>query len=153
MVSSVPVKMKLRRTKQAKLPRFVLGQKTFDQIGEIASASIVLNIQQGKQADGSAIKRNAPSTALLKRQRRALYRGRVASLIDQKHRFIQPRAGSWRWFAYTDHVNVEPATAELRRLSEYNQKRGYVGWFGVSKKGMSLIRRVIKRRLEEIVKR
>lgn len=90
-------------------------------------------------------------TRLQKRMRRALFRGRVAPLIDRKHRFIQSSGGSWRWLAYEDHVNVEPATNELRKLNIYAQQNGYTGWFGVSKKAMDLIRRVVRRKITQIV--
>ena len=148
------LKAKITRTKKARLnsARLVLGKATFDEIGKIASAAIVLNIKESRQADGAPIKRNKPSTALQKRMRRSLYRGRVAPLIDKRHRFIQGAGGSWRWFSYADHVNIEPATSELRQLSNYAQRNGYTGWFGVSKKAWSLIRRVVRRRLTEIVR-
>ncbi len=151
MVVSV-IKMKLTRVKKAKLHRFILGKKTFDEIGKIASAAIVLNIKRGQQADGSPIKENADSTKLRKRVNRRLWRGKVQPLIDsKKHRFIKTKGGSWRWFAYSGYVDIEPATGELERLSKYVQAMGYVGWFDVNKKGWFLIRKVVKQRLFEIL--
>jgi len=150
------IDFKIKIDKPPKFPALNLGKETFEEVGEIASASIVLNVKSGKQADGSDIKKNAPSTILRKRLRKALFvkggKGSVRSLIDTKGRFIQSKGGSWRWFAHENRAVVEPATAELRKLSRYVQERGYVGWFDVSKKGWTLIRKVIRERLTEIVK-
>ena len=144
----MPVKL-IRVGKPAKLHRIVLGAKTFDAIGKVASASIVTNIQRGQQEDGTSIKENASETKDAKRSRK--YKGSTRSLIDKKHRFIQPGKGSWTWRADRDSVTITPATGWLAKISKYLQQRGYVGWFGISKRGWTGITRIVRVRIREII--
>lgn len=148
------VEITLKRKQIAKLPRYELGKKTFEEIGAVASDGVVLNVKDGKQITGARIKRNAPSTAAQKRAKRRLWRGRVASLIDKKHRFIRPgQGGSWRYWAYSNRVKIEPGNQELKRLSRWVQEKRYLGWFGLSQRVRRLIKAIVKKRLLEIVKK
>lgn len=134
------------------IPKYKLGQKTYDEIGKVASNGIVLNIKSSKQYDGTAIKENATSTKNIKRRYRRLWQGRAAPLIDKKHRFIKTgQGGSWRYWARDDQVTVEAGSEELRRLSRYVQRKGYTGWLGLNKKAVGLVSKVVRRRVLEIL--
>lgn len=148
------IQFKLERAKKAQVPKLDLGRETFEKIGAIAADAVVLNIKTSKQADGSLIKANAPSTARQKRSASRTWQGRVAPLIAEQLRFIQTgKGGSWRWTVHRDHVVIEPSSAELRRLSRYVQQRGYVGWFGLSKKAWGLVREILRAKILESIKR
>lgn len=111
-----------------KLPANVL-----EDVGRIIGASIIDNIDKQQQADGSALKENAPST---KKRKLALGQG-MRSLIAEKLRFVKGSQGSWKFTVSRQSVSVEPATGELKSLVRYVQQKGYTGWFGINKAGMA----------------
>lgn len=148
------MKVEISRKKIAKLPSIMLGKETFERIGEAVSAGIVMNVRTSQQADGSSIKENAPSTIERKRKLRRLnpYTGAVSPLIDRLRRFIGVDATSWRWWPSEDRVRVEPASSELRALNRIVQERGYTGWFGIPNKVRDVIRRIVRARIEWLIK-
>ena len=137
------MKVKVVRKKKAVMPTLRLDVKLLETIGKVAEGSILDNIKRQREADGSPLQRNAPSTRETKRRK-----GRpLLSLVDQFHRFAR---GKGRSFAqqidtHGSRVYIEPATSELRRLSRWVQERGYTGWFGLSAKSGELVRMMIRK--------
>lgn len=114
--------------------------RIYEQAGELVAAGIVQNILKQKQADGTRIKRNSRSTRKSK-----LERGLSGmSLIDEGRRLVRGGEGSFRVEALGQSVVVVPNRTKLppfqgqgawqspRDLSEWVQRKGYTGWFGVS---------------------
>jgi hypothetical protein len=141
------------RKKKAKLTKYVFDKATFEEVGQKAAAGIVMNIKSGRQADGSPIKKNAPSTIRRKNKENWKHEGNIRSLIMKEERFIQPGMGSWRWFAYKDRVNLEPATRWLKDMSKRLQLRGYVGWLGLSKKTRRVVQLVFRKHILLLIKK
>ena len=125
--------------------------------------SVISNIRNRKQADGSRIQRNQQIT--LDRKRR-LQRG-SRSLIDNpaSHQFIQTGNGSYKPLSLTKlrsgagfvGVVLGFTNESTRQLAITLQKRGYTGWFGVSQKGMDKIadiyQKEIQKALDRVVKK
>lgn len=128
-------------------------------VSKVAERSIISNIVNRKQADGSPIKRNAQST--LDRKRR-LQRG-SRSLVDDpiSHRFIQKGNGSYRPIAFTKTRSTTGYTGVIVGFSNQDakdiglilQRRGYTGWFAVSKKGMEAISKLYMAQIEKSLNR
>lgn len=141
----MPVKVKIYSSSKITLPDVFLDEKAYDQIGKVAEASILDNIRRQQQADGSALKINAPSTR--ERKRRA---GRpVLSLVDRLHRFVKGNQRSWKVRKTTKRgrvngIEVVPATSELKKLVRYVQEKGYVGWFGINKDAVAAIKEAVR---------
>ena len=134
------------------------SKRFWTDVGEHVEGGILDNITRGKQADGSAIKRNSAATLARKRE---LGRG-SRSLVDdpRKHRFVQGSGQSWKtkfvggMFGKTaTGIIVVPATRWLKKISAILQSKGYTGWFGVSKKALAAIRKDLRKELKTIVKK
>ncbi len=130
-------------------------ENTLSDIGRLVSGGILDNIRSQRQADGTSLKANAPSTREAKRKM-----GLPAlSLVFKQHRFVKGLSQSWA--AVVDlarnRVSVRPATMELANLSRSLQQRGYTGWFGVSERARAAIiervRRFIKKAIKEATAR
>jgi hypothetical protein len=147
--------VKIRRKIQAKMPGFELDKPVLTEIFEIAEGSILDNILSQKQASGGALKRNAPGTR--KRKQKQGNRLPGHSLIDRQHRFIKGRRQSYqhsiRGRGSNATIVIYPATQELRTLNRYVQRKGYTGWFGVSKEAFGLIRFVVRKWVNREVKK
>lgn len=142
----------MRRGKPVTLPAFALPRDVLEQVAQVIEGSILANIVDQKQADGSPLQENAQSTKL--RKKRA---GRpIKSLIDREHRFVRGNQGSWsheiaageKWM-----IVFRPATDELKKLNRYVQAKGYVGWFRASVKGANAARLLIKQWITRAVNR
>ena len=135
--------IRVKRVK-AKLPALRIPMPVMRKVGKVAEGSILDNIKKQRQADGSPLKENAPST----QERKRRLRRPLLSLVDELHRFVQGNRGSWHWYPTKKGeqtlVVITPATAELRRLVRYVQDKGYTGWFAVSKKGEAGIRKIFR---------
>lgn len=142
------MKMDLHRDQMFIPPKVRLDRQAYEEIGDACTASILRNIQEQRQADGSPLKQNAQGT-----QERKLREGKpLLSLVDEEHRFVKGRGDSWAVRASDDEVVVEPATEEFAEIVGYVQERGYVGWFGPSAEGWSVIRGIIRKALERILR-
>ncbi len=112
---------------------------------KIAARSIVQNIKNQQQRDGSPLKQNKQQT--LDRKRRQRRPGK--SLMDDpaSHRFIQTAFGSYepkalhqtRGQRFYTGVTIGFSQQEAATVARFLQKRGYVGWFGVNQAGMRAI--------------
>lgn len=134
---------RFRRTVRAKFPALRLDPSLLKEIAKLGEASILSNIRRQQQADGAALKANAPQTRERKRKKRRLQ----LSLVDSKHRFVRGKSGSWtaQIHARTSTVILQAATNELRNLSEYVQRMGYVGWLGINKQARAAMRASLRK--------
>jgi hypothetical protein len=114
-----------------------IGKENFEKIGEIVRASILRNIQSQTQANGAPLKENAPST----RRMKELAGRPQLSLVDKLHRFVKP--SNWLVSAENKRVVVEPR-GDLVELCEEVQVKGYTGWFGLNRKGIELVREILR---------
>jgi len=153
----------LERALRARLPEFQGLSKPFWQaVGKIIVTSILQNILNQKQADGSPIKRNAPSTLEAKRR---MGRG-SRSLVDALHRFVQGGGKSWRVrllrsgesragtsITHTyGGVEVSPAPT-LAVLNRHVQEKGYIGWLGINKSARNAIRLELRKEVRRQFRR
>lgn len=131
-----------------------LGTAFFEAVGAVIGGDIIGNIEDGRQADGSSIKENAPST---KRKKQRQGNAPIRSLVDVERRFIRRGKTSWNWVANSKSVTIEPTgigkSAPLYELVREVQEKGYTGWFGVSKKAHKAIRALLRKRVEKILKK
>lgn len=114
------MEFKVVRAVRANLPALKMPVELLEKIGKIGEGSILQNIKDQKQASGQALERNSPRTLEIKRRK-----GRpLKSLVDQFHRFTRGRGQSWatQIEPHRNWVIIEPATQELRKLSEWLQK-------------------------------
>ena len=126
-----------------KFPGLAPDRDLLTKIGKVIEGNIIDNIARQIQASGAALKRNKPSTSRRKRASGQTWRGIVMSLVAQMRRFVQPGGRSWRSVIDKNSVAVMPATGELALISGYVQRKGYTGWFGISRKGGAAIRLVV----------
>lgn len=138
----------LVRRQKAVLPSIALSKSDKATLMRIGEGSVLQNIKQQKQADGSTLKRNAKSTL---KEKRRLGRGR-RSLVDEKHRFVQGRQQSWageerKTMGGRTSIWIKPATPELRKLNRFVQENGYVGWLGINEKAVKAIRLLLQKML------
>lgn len=129
-----------------------LGTSFFEAVGTVIAGDIIGNIESGTQADGSAIKSNAPGTIAKKRRQG---NSPVRSLIDVERRFVRRGRSSWNWIANSKSVTIEPTSVgstPLHELVTEVQEKGYRGWFGISKKGKAAIRKIFEARLRKLLK-
>ena len=122
-----------------------------EKIGKLAVGSILMNIKAQQQADGTALKRNAPSTILYKQKHGII----PLSLVAWGQRLIKQMGISFIATTHPTHVIVEPSPAPLparkgpamapRDLSRFVQLKGYVGWFGLNIPAKEAIREVIRK--------
>lgn len=133
--------IRLTRTRKAQWPKMRPGRALMLEIGKVLEGSILDNIKRQIQVDGTTpIQRNAPLTRKRKQER-----GRpLLSLVDEKHRFVRGAGASWRSTATSSSVTVKPATRELRDLSLRVQGGGYEGWFGLSRDGAAVVRKLLQ---------
>ena len=136
-------KVSVTREKIKSAPKDLkIGEENFAKIGDIVKASILRNIRDQQQVDGSRIKTNEEST----RHKKELAGRQQLSLVDEEHRFTKP--ANWKVTATKEDVTVEPK-GELVDLVRYVQEKprgkggGYTGWFGVNKKAINLIRGIL----------
>jgi hypothetical protein len=142
--------VKLIRVEKLKIPKLEGLDKLFwTDVEAVGIKSITDNILQQKQADGSQLKRNQPST--LERKRAAGRGGR--SLIDRLHRFIRGGRGSWVGKRTRRGMSIGPATGELKKLSREVQKRGYVGWLGFNKEAVTGVRAALRAAVRRIFRK
>jgi hypothetical protein len=149
--------IKLERKHAVKLPKIVLGEKTFDKIGAVVEEDNIRRILKQQKADGGTIKQNKSST-----QRRKQAQGKpLLSLIDENHSFIKGRKQTFPFQTFVDHVVVmfsrnkynDVAFNDLAVwLQKPHPKRNrYVGWFGISKKAWKLIEKITRARIKELI--
>lgn len=143
------MKLRLRRTKKAKLPTLELPEHLLSKLGKIIEGNIIDNIAKQRQASGVPLKRNRPATVRQKIREGATVGGKVLSLVALLKRFVRPLGLSWkhsfgrRGKRGASFILVEPATHELKNLVIGVQRKGYRGWFGLSKDGIAAIKATI----------
>jgi len=147
------VKVNLVLQSKATLPRINLGVKTMEELGEIVSESVVANVRASRKADGGSIKENQPSTERRKAASGRKWRGGIRPLIDKQFRLIRAKGNSYKVTASNNQAVVGFATPEIGKIAIYVQRMGYTGWFGVNKLAARAIRKVVRRRVVEILRR
>jgi len=142
---------------RAELPALRLDEELLKRIGKIGEGAILENILRQKQADGSRLQQNKPSTKKRKIKDGRLWRGRVMSLIDKKKRFVQGQGRSFtsRPVNGGHGVVVEPSSSgsgspSIKQLASWlqqphEQRNRYTGWFGLNKKAVGAIRKELRR--------
>lgn len=144
------MEVKFIRVRRAKLPRFQFEKSDWQELGEIVAEGVVDNIKKSRQADGSKIQDNKPSTQLMKRNKGRGFQGTVRPLIDEEHRAIQSKGGSFETVAYKTNAKIRPATSWLKEHVPEWQQRGYVGWFGISKNTVTVMRDALERMIDRM---
>ena len=126
---------------RTKLSVLKLDHKLLEKCGKLMAGGIIDNIQKQQTWRGGSLKQNAPST--LERKRRKSRP--LMSLIDKLNRFVS--GGGRSWAVNVDpaknDVIVEPSTGELRDLVKWVQMKGYVGWYGISKKALQALKEAL----------
>lgn len=148
MVFRTKQRVELIRVKKANLPNFKkLSPKFWTTVAKSVEGSIIQNINEQQQADGSPLKRNSPTTLKIKRE--ADPPRDQKSLIDHFSRFVQTGGGSWTILRKKrKFITVGAATGELRKLNKSVQRLGFVGWLGINKKGRASIRAKLRREIK-----
>lgn len=140
-------KVKMVRVKGLKLPR--VDFRDLFRSGDVQraiTAGIIDNVLKQKQADGSRLKRNAPST--LDRKRRQARP--LLSLVDKKRRFVN--ASNWKTTTRKNVLRIR-ATGHLAQLIKYVGEMGYTGYIGVSATVLRVIKKIIKDDIKRILKK
>lgn len=154
---------KIVREKKYRAPSFKVDEECLDEFGRICVSSVLGNIKDQRQEDGSPLKRNAPSTL---EEKRALGLP-LLSLVWIGHRLVK---GGSKSFEYKTNVNkqlvtivpstvqvtahhpkVGKSTASPAELTEWVQRKGYVGWFGVNDKGREALRFALRKFLQRTI--
>ncbi len=157
--------LKLTRKQKAQLADLGGFSRGFwTQVGKAIEDSILQNIDRQKQADGSALQRNAPSTLAVK----ARWGRGSKSLVDDDHRFVGKGGSSWTILERKTGgrgIVVGPASLELAILSRQLQSgrfgkgmkagktRRYTGWMGINKKAWAAIRKLVRKEIERLIKK
>ena len=125
------------------VPPLILPDEVMHDVGRVAAGGVIENIDTQKQADGSPIKENKPSTKARK----------LKSLVAEKKRLVKgsgqkdpTKGGSYRLVVYKGQkrVLVRPAPGMTRKIARWVQEKDYTGWFALSKKHISAIRHVLR---------
>lgn len=126
-------------------------EPTLADLGKVTAASVLDNIRSQKQADGSALKMNAPSTREAKR-RMGLP---PLALVFKQHRFVKGNSASWKYIVDEkgNKVSIKPSNAELANISRHLQEKGYLGWFAVSDKARAAIRARVQKFIRDAIKK
>lgn len=145
------IKFQFKRVQRAKLPELRLPVDVLEDFGELGEASILDNIKKQQQADGGALKENAPITKKRKRKKRRP----LLSLVDRLHRFVRVRGQSWAHEIHvrSSTVKIRAATQELRNIAEYVQRMGYTGWFGINERARAAMRARLRKWIREEFKK
>lgn len=146
------IRIRVTRRRRAQLPLIrSIPRPVLDEIGQVAAGAIIDNVLQQRQADGTRLKTNAPST----RERKRREGKPLLSLVDELHRFIQKGVGSWgivRYLPAGRGIVVGAMTEELRRLVRYVGAAGYTGFIGLRPKHRAAIGAVIRRWLSSLMR-
>ena len=135
------------------VPPLILPDAVLHDIGRVAAGGIIENIDTQKQADGSPIKENKPSTKARKRRRGWTHNGKLKSLVAEKKRLVKgsgqkdpTKGGSYRLVVYKGQkrVLVRPAPGKTKKIVGWVQEKDYTGWFALSRKHISAIKHVIR---------
>jgi hypothetical protein len=125
-------------------PEIKLTRPFWQKVGEIVAASTRRNILQQQQADGSRLKRNAPSTQTRKQEA-----GRpLLSLIDVGRRLVTK--GAYIITPISHGVEIEPAA---RNIARWVQQKGYIGWLGVSRKAARALTQLVDQEIKRQIAR
>jgi hypothetical protein len=131
-----------------------MSRQFWKDVGDHIEGGILDNIATQRQANGRALKRNAPKTL-----ERKLRLGRGArSLVDEKHRFVQGSGGSYKSKIIGSALGkargvVVSASGFIREIGGYLEARGYVGWFGINKKALAAIKQSLTKEVARLVKK
>ena len=166
------MRLKIWRKQTAHFPKGLTTKEDMELVGKVLESSILRNIKTQKQADGTALKKNPPATLNAKRR----YDGILLSLRERRTRgsFTQGKERSWDYqVTRKDRVTIRPAVKmvppnparanyHLRRkgskalkpvsftnLIKWVQRKGYVGWFGLDKKGTAAVRVIIRKSIKK----
>lgn len=139
--------VKIVRETKAELPANFIDETAIKSVMKTAEGSILDNILNQVTADGGRLKANSPKTLLRKQKQ-----GRpLLSLVDRAHRFIKGGGRSWKVGIVKTHggkkdaLIVRPASLELANLVKWVQEAGYLGWFGIRKAHIQVMRDAIRK--------
>jgi hypothetical protein len=113
-------------------PRLELPDELKEKIAKLLKASILDNIKNQRQADGSPLKANSQRYADYKQRAGMTWKGSVLALVAKEHRFTRPELWSaeWEGDGLALKLIIEPTAGEdTARISLSVQERGYTGWF------------------------
>lgn len=136
----------------------IIPKSVLDQCLTVAELAILENITGQKQVDGTKLKRNARST----QERKKMLGRQLKSLIDEKHRFVKGQQKSWKHVIKGAmkgggfdkfSIGIFPANAELVWLNEEVQGKGYTGWFGVNKRALDVIYKILNHYVASTIKK
>ena len=118
-------------------------------MGEVVRANVISNILKQENVDtGGRIKANAPST---RDRKRAAGRPQL-SLVDKLRRFLQK--ATYKIKPITNGVSVSIGSRKnAKEIALKLMKAGYVGWFGLSKKGFETTIDVIRKYIDDEIKK
>lgn len=152
--------------------RIRLGADIMEQAGKVIAASILDNVQKQKQADGSALRSNRPSTI----ERKIRLGQRPMSLVDQGHRLVKGGGVSYKVDAAPGVVTVRPSEqvvqapikqvppmhgrkrrkrtkttskASPAQLMRWVQEAGYTGWFAPGAHGIAALKALFAQHIRE----
>jgi hypothetical protein len=116
----------------------ILGDADKAKIAKVILGDVLNNIKQQKQADGSPLRRNRPSTT-----RRKEAEGKPPlSLVDEEHRFVKPANWDCSW--NDKNLTIAPGdrggSPPLKELNESVQLADYVGWFGTTAEAVAAVK-------------
>lgn len=145
------LKIAITRTVKVKLPTLSgFSREFWTKVGDVVKGSILDNIAKQKTATGEQLKVNAPAT----RERKHRAGLPLLSLVDIEHRLVRTGDTSYeivRYLAKGSGIVVGAATEEVAKLVRYVQKAGYVGWFGINRKGREAIKALVRQELARLV--
>lgn len=132
-------------------PGLRLTQEQMKEIGEIVADGIRENILAQRQADGSPLKGNAPSTIESKIKRGLP----TLSLADEGRRLLLRTSYIVKGARNRIEIRLSGAKRKGREgstakaeapsmLAQYTQEAGYRGWFGASQETLAAVREYLR---------
>jgi hypothetical protein len=139
-----------------------ISKRVMEDIALAVTGEIREGIIKQKKLDGSELTFNEPKTIEIKRQGGRTHGGRVKSLIDRKRRFIGKGQKSYKISATKKRAVIGFATPRIGKIAKHLQdgirtKRAglkrYTGWFGISKKAITQIEKIVAKAVRTTVKK
>jgi len=123
------------------MPEYKLDAKALTDLGKALEGSVLGNIKNQEQADGSRLKPNPPGYA---RQKRAAGWG-SRSLVAGEHSLVkgQGKSFTYSYNVASSTVTLRPTPGDAAERSEHVQERGYTGWLGIGERAVAAMKQVM----------
>jgi len=140
------IKLEVERTIKGEPAQIRFSNADYEKAGHVVVTNSRANVERQIQVTGAALKRNRSSTL---RRKRAEGKPPLALVDTEQRGKFRKKAG------YAVSLLRDGASVTFRNLSVATdvQRKGYVGWFGLSPRGRELVWAVFRRAIDRARKK